>query len=135
MTPPKPTALKMLQGTARADRATPNEPRPRVGAQKPDTLSPKASAEWDRLAPMLERLGLLRETDALALEDLCETTVRWRMLRHKRDFRYAVASDRARDHMLRLMMQFGMTPSSATRVAASPPQELDPLQEWMRSAP
>jgi phage terminase small subunit len=79
---------------------------------------------------MLERLGLLRETDALALEDLCETTVRWRMLRRKRDFRAAVASDRAREHMLKLLMQFGMTPSAATRVTATVKGEADPLEAW-----
>lgn len=130
MNPPKPTALKMLQGTAQPSRMNPAEPKPVIGAQKPDRLSRAASEEWDRLAPMLTRLGLLRETDALAFEDLCETTVRWRMLRHKRDFRAAVASDRAREHMLKLLMQFGMTPSAATRVTATPASEADPLEAW-----
>lgn len=130
MNPPKPTALKVLQGTDRKDRANPNEPRPARGAQKPAGLSRAASAEWDLLAPMLERLGLLRETDALAFEDLCETTVRWRQLRHKQDFREAVASDRAREHMLKLLMQFGLTPSSATRVTATPVAEANPFEQW-----
>ena len=130
MNPPKPTALKVLQGTDRKDRANAAEPKPVRGAVKPSKLSVPAAAEWDRLAPMLERLGLLRETDALAFEDLCETTVRWRMLRHKRDFRAAVASDRAREHMLKLLMQFGMTPSAATRVTATPETEADPLEQW-----
>ena len=130
MNPPKPTALKMLQGTVRHDRANPAEPKPAPGAAKPATLSAKASVLWDEYAPMLTRLGLLRETDALALEDLCETTVRWRMLRHKRDFRAAVTSDRAREHMLKLLSQFGMTPSAATRVTAIPEAEADPLREW-----
>jgi phage terminase small subunit len=130
MNPPKPTALKVLQGTVQPSRANPSEPKPAVGAAKPPHLSRSAAAEWDRLAPMLERLGLLRETDAIAFEDLCETTVRWRMLRHKRDFRAAVASDRAREHMLKLLMQFGMTPSAATRVTATVPVEADPLEAW-----
>lgn len=130
MNPPKPTALKMLQGTLQPCRANPAEPKPAIGAIKPSRLSRSASVEWDRLAPMLERLGLLRETDALAFEDLCETTVRWRMLRHKHDFRAAVASDRAREHMLKLLMQFGMTPSAATRVSATPATEVDPLEAW-----
>jgi phage terminase small subunit len=130
MNPPKPTALKVLQGTDRRDRTNPAEPKPAKGAAKPAGLSRGASAEWDRLAPMLERLGLLRETDALAFEDLCETTVRWRQLRHKADFRAAVASDRAREHMLKLLMQFGMTPSAATRVTATPEAEADPFEQW-----
>lgn len=130
MNPPKPTALKVLQGTDRKDRANPGEPKPAPGAVKPPGLSRAASAEWERLAPMLERLGLLRETDALAFEDLCETTVRWRQLRHKRDFRAAVASDRAREHMLKLLMQFGLTPSAATRVTATPAVAEDPFEQW-----
>ena len=51
-------------------------------------------------------------------------------LRHKQDFRLAVASDRAREHMLKLLMQFGMTPSAATRVSATPEVEQDPFEKW-----
>jgi phage terminase small subunit len=130
MNPPKPTALKVLQGTDQPSRRNPAEPKPARGAEKPAHLSVAASELWDEYAPMLTRLGLLRETDALAFEDLCETTVRWRMLRHKRDFRAAVASDRAREHMLKLLGHFGMTPSSATRVTATPAAEVDPLEAW-----
>ena len=39
-------------------------------------------------------------------------------------------SDRAREHMLKLLMQFGMTPSSATRVTATVKGEGDPLEAW-----
>lgn len=130
MNPPKPTVLKVLQGTVQPCRSNPAEPKPEPGARKPAHLSTKAAILWDEYAPMLARLGLLRETDALALEDLCETTVRWRMLRHKRDFRAAVASDRAREHMLKVLGQFGMTPSAATRVSATAPVEADPLEAW-----
>jgi len=134
MNPPKPTALKMLQGTVQPSRMNPNEPKPAVGAEKPDTLSAKAAVLWDEYAPMLTRLGLLRETDALAFEDLCETTVRWRMLRHKRDFRAAVTSDRAREHMVKLLREFGMTPSAATRVTATTVETADPFTSWAEAA-
>ena len=59
----KPTALKKLQGTFRADRAPKNEAQPTGHAEPPDFLSAEARAEWDRLAPELERIGLLTVAD------------------------------------------------------------------------
>ena len=131
MNPPKPTALKMIQGTVQPSRMNPNEPKPRVGAVKPEGMHKAASDEWDRLAPMLERLGLLRETDALALELLCESYAAWRVNRRKADFRSGVAAARDREFLLKCLSQFGMSPSAATRVAATPSTEADPLEMWM----
>jgi len=93
-------------------------------------MFPIAAETWDRLAPMLERLGLLRETDAMALELLCETYGAWRRNRRRADFRSSVAAARDRDFLLKCLSQFGMTPSAATRVSTSPAGELDPLAQW-----
>ena len=130
MNPPKPTALKMLQGTVQPSRMNPREPKPMLGARKPTHLTKRAAEVWDEYAPMLTRLGLLRETDALAFEDLCDTVVRWRQNRARRDFRANVAAARDREHMLKLLGQFGMTPSAATRVTAAGPEAVDPLEQW-----
>ena len=61
---PKPTQLKVLQGTYRPDRArgeilpdTPQDILP------PEHLSEPAREKWLELAPMLERNGLLTECD------------------------------------------------------------------------
>ena len=59
----KPTALKKLQGTYRPDRAPKHEPQPNGTAEPPDFLSAEARAEWDRLAPKMERIGLLTVAD------------------------------------------------------------------------
>src|SRR5437899_2154383 len=69
--PRKPTALKVLAGNP-GHRALPkNEPRPALGAKAPGWMTIGARREWDALAPMLDRLGVLAETDAEALAELC----------------------------------------------------------------
>ena len=61
---PKPTPLKVLEGN-RGKRPLPeNEPKPRPKAPEcPPDLDTGARKAWRRLAPILERLGLLTELD------------------------------------------------------------------------
>lgn len=74
----KPTALKVLQGTDRADR-TKNEPKPKpIATPCPKWLPADAKRLWRDLAPPLERLGLLTETDGTAFGDLCLCLARLR---------------------------------------------------------
>ena len=61
--PRKPTALKRWQGTYRADRESENEPQPVGEVEPPESLTAAARAEWDRLAPALEAVGLLTVAD------------------------------------------------------------------------
>lgn len=68
---PTPTHLKLLQGNP-GKRRIPNEPKPKPIAPKCPTWIPKeGKALWKRLAPKLERLGLLRETDGEAFAAMC----------------------------------------------------------------
>ena len=70
---PKPTALKLLEGTYRKDRAPKNEPKPKVQAPScPSWLRPEAKAEWKRLAPELVGDGLLTKRDRMLLAALCD---------------------------------------------------------------
>ena len=60
---PKPTALRMLHGD-RPRRVNDAEPVPGAGEVKcPDWLPAPAQAMWDRLAPDLERRGVLTPWD------------------------------------------------------------------------
>ncbi len=71
--PPKPRALKKLQGTFRAQRdnkAAPAPPDKRI--VKPRWLSPLGTAAWRRWAPMLEEMGILTAADLDALAITCE---------------------------------------------------------------
>jgi P27 family predicted phage terminase small subunit len=71
--PPKPTALKLVEGN-RGKRAAPShEPEPALlnDLTPPAHLPAEAAAVWNELAPKLRRAQLLTELDTLALEWLC----------------------------------------------------------------
>lgn len=66
--PPKPTQLKVLQGTDRPDRANPAEPKPAGGVPDiPVWLPVKARRYWKQLAPILDDMKVLTSADGTAL--------------------------------------------------------------------
>src|SRR5262245_41506 len=76
---PVPTALKVLRGNPGRRPLNPAEPTPAPApVNPPDWLPQDARAEWDRLAPMLARNGLLTEMDIDALVAYCEAWCRWK---------------------------------------------------------
>lgn len=69
---PKPTRLKVLSGDTRPDRMNDREPQPKPSRGRcPSWLPKEGKRAWGRLAPMLDRLGLLTEADADALASYC----------------------------------------------------------------
>lgn len=71
---PKPTVLKVLQGNPGKRPLNKNEPRPSPRAPGcPTWLAPEAKAEWRRVVPVLDRLGMLSKVDRAALTAYCET--------------------------------------------------------------
>lgn len=69
---PKPTHLKLLEGEVNKKRINYDEPKPRPEAPKcPTWLSAEARREWRRLAPELERLGLLTKNDFAMFASYC----------------------------------------------------------------
>jgi P27 family predicted phage terminase small subunit len=78
--PRKPTALKLLQGTHRKDRAPKNEPKPPAGDRPPSPpsfLAGLALKEWKRLANRLHSVGLLTEVDRSKFAMYCQAYARW----------------------------------------------------------
>lgn len=150
--PPKPTALKLLHGTARNDRINPNEPKFAVlaDAKPPTWLKGRGRKAWADLAPMLIQIGVLTEADRPALLMLCDTYGEWMDLRdvvRREGHTYEVetktgtmimnrpevaqASDCWRRVNL-MLGQFGMTPASRTKVsAASNSEDVDPFEELL----
>jgi P27 family predicted phage terminase small subunit len=75
---PKPTALKRLSGTYRADRAPKGlvaEVEPAV-PPCPSFLGVEAQNEWNRLAPELCATGLLSQRDQVPFAALCLVVAR-----------------------------------------------------------
>src|SRR5438105_2313518 len=137
---PTPTAFKVLHGNPGKRPLPKNEPQPRQGdVSCPDHLDEEAKAEWQRVSPELERLGLLTVLDRAALAAYCECYSDWVRLReivrktgevlpnrggHPYPNPYAAALHRARKAMHAFASEFGLTPSSRTRIDVTPPKKI-----------
>lgn len=69
----KPNHLKLAAGNPGKRPLNDNEPKPRpVAPECPEWISEDAQAEWKRLAPELEHMGLLTVVDGIAFSILCQ---------------------------------------------------------------
>ncbi|MGP6090072.1 phage terminase small subunit P27 family [Antarctobacter jejuensis] len=153
---PKPSGLKLVTGTERADRANPDEPRPQSDCpEPPDHLKAEARAEWDRVCGQLCALGILSQIDRAALAAYCQAYGRWVQAESAVDqmaHRDAVThglmirtqggnaiqnplvgtANKAMADMMRYAAEFGMTPSARTRIRAEGDGDPDAsvLAEW-----
>jgi phage terminase small subunit len=129
----KPTALKVLSGTLRPSRVNVNEPQPPPGAKPPPWLPRGGPARkaWNRLAPELTAVGVLKSTDADALALVCMA-----MAEYQEAITDPVGwrrSDAAAKRLAVLLRDFGLTPATRGRVEAVQLPANDPLAEWMAS--
>ncbi|MEX0613907.1 MAG: phage terminase small subunit P27 family, partial [Pirellulales bacterium] len=136
---PKPTSLKIIEGTARRDRINENEPVPPEGdVSCPERVQGRARGFWDEHAPVLEAMGLLTVADVPMLAELCQTEAEYwnavddvaehglRLISYteagsvwRENPSVRIGSD-AGKRLKSLMVEFGMSPSSRTRVKAAP---------------
>jgi P27 family predicted phage terminase small subunit len=143
---PKPTALKLLEGNPGKRAINRAEPKPRVVLPKPpEHLSDEEKNKWNLTVRELHPLGLVTTIDKDALAMYCVIFMRWvkaeKMVRDKGEIiktaagniiqnPYLSIANRALEQLNKLGAEFGMTPSSRSRVkvdAADPEREL----EWM----
>ena len=69
---PKPTALKLISGNAGKRKINKAEPKPKREIPScPAHLSDAGKVAWSHLSVMLDRIGVLTEADAYALERAC----------------------------------------------------------------
>lgn len=138
--PRKPTSLKLVAGTDRADRRTTGEPEPQLlnDLTAPAHLAPRSVAVWDELAPMLRRIQVLTEADTVAFEMLCDAVADYRFARLTRGDQMVTHSHKGSQMLDQwlvaqqtwgkraetLMGRFGMDPVSRSRVMISPQGDL-----------
>jgi P27 family predicted phage terminase small subunit len=149
---PKPTALKLVTGNPGKRALNKKEPQSsRTIPACPEYLSSSAKVVWGRLTVLLDRLGVLTETDTLALERLCDCYADILECREliERDGRTyttttpqgeilikgnpAVNQLRAADAQFKsYLIEFGLTPAARTKVHAEPDGEEkeDPLSKY-----
>lgn len=66
---PKPTAVKKLEGNPGKRKLNTKEPVPAKGMPDcPEWLLPEAKKEWERLADLMNQMGVLTEVDMAASE-------------------------------------------------------------------
>lgn len=134
MNPRKPSALKVVQGTYRKDRANPNEPQVTPLSEIPEppafmALHGIARRAWRDLARRTIALGVLSEADLPALASLCRDFADWQEARRDgQAWRRADSAKRRYDAGLRA---FGLTPSDRGRVHAAPAATMDPMARWI----
>lgn len=113
---PAPTNLRVLKGDHHKSRYNLDEPRFEAADYSPPsrvTSRPNAKEMWEFLAPRLSEVGLLTEGDLHALETLC---LAWD--------RYTADPNASNGKFLQSMLcEFGLTPSSRSRITGLKPQK------------
>ena len=147
--PPRPTAMKILRGE-QPKRINYNEPQaPDADDAPPDHLDDVAQEKWAELLPVLKTMRVFSAADRDALAQYCCLYSRWmwakgQIMVQGEVFRMAngymqqnpymtVERDCMR-MMLNLAQEFGMTPSSRSRLVA-PAKPQDSLSEFLASKP
>ncbi len=149
---PKPTALRLLEGNAGKRPLNKKEPKPKRGVPtSPSYLSKRAKEAWVRIGGELEAMGVLTIADGTALEVLVLTYDEWRSAHDAIVDRggalsydcetetgtivraypeVAIRADAAK-RLRGMLTEFGLTPSSRSKVAASDQEAEDPLDGFM----
>ncbi len=133
-----PTALKVIKGTDQPCRT--NKSEPKAGTDKlrcPASLPPEAKKFWKKFVPELKAIGVVKNTDLPAIEALCLKYAEWQEYQEKVRTMgalvkspkngYPIASpyfgmaNKAFDQFSKMLTEFGMTPSSRTKVVVTDP--------------
>jgi P27 family predicted phage terminase small subunit len=145
MNPPTPTALKILRGNPGKRPINQFEPKPEdFKAEPPEHLDSEAIKEWGRLVPILQRMRILTEADEIALANLCvsySTLIQAQKQLAKAGLLYKTHTGHVQvsplltivhQSMIRvgkLLNEFGLTPSSRTRIQVDP-RKASAEDEW-----
>jgi len=134
---PKPTKLKELAGNPGKRPLNSSEPQPQVPDKTPYVprhLNDEGKKEWRRIVSLLMDLGLYTEIDRAALAMYCQAWGRWVEAENKLKEKGEVltseetggmyqnpwlsVANKAFEQVRKLEAEFGMTPSSRSRVTA-----------------
>ena len=151
---PKPTRVHKLEGgRKKTHRPMPkNEPQPKKSEKLP--LAPRylnkvAQKEWRRMVKELHPIGLLTNIDLTALGGYCACYADWieamqkiqekgSLVKAQSGFPmqspYLNIANKAMIEMRKWLVEFGMTPSSRSRVDAAPKKEKSELEKWQEES-
>lgn len=151
---PVPTQLKVVRGNPGKRPISEDEPvTPTLedDADIPPTLSPLAREHWHTVAAQLREAKLLGRVDAHALALYCEAFARYTdanahvakngpvFVSPRSGFPvqspYLAIANKAHDQMVKLLAEFGMTPSARSRVTKVDTEEDDPYSAFVKKTP
>jgi len=135
----------MVKGTNRKHRENKDEPTPAADNIKPpEDLTPLARIHWDIVCDQLTEAGIMTNIDVTALVLYCESYATWKdatdmiskhgaVVKGKDGYPvrspYFMIMQRSFDQMKAMLTEFGMTPSSRTRVSKAKSENKEP-DEW-----
>lgn len=147
--PPKPTALKLIEGNRGKRAANKNEPDPTYLAdlEPPAWLAPAAQEVWNEVAPKLAAAKLLTEVDVQMLAMGCVAIAqhRYAVTRTGADLvkvkhepgpdgepvgvgehlnPWMLVQSMTFKQAMAVFQQFGMSPAARTRIAINPQHDL-----------
>lgn len=145
----KPTAAKVRNGSAAKDPGRINKLEPAALSDEPtcpDHLDDVGRATWHRTCDVMRRMGYLSASYQDALDIYAETYSNYRQALEAvekygqvlvskdkngnllvRRNPFSVELHKYHDELMKILQEFGLTPSSKTRVSGDGPKELDPL--------
>jgi P27 family predicted phage terminase small subunit len=146
---PTPTQLRRLRGNPGRRPLPANEAEAPVSdkvPRPPARLKAEARQEWCRIAPLLHNAGLLTKLDTRALEGYCVNYGRW--VEAEEEIRrtgmvirspkgvpmlspFVRVAREAHQAWSKVILEFGMTPSSRSRVTVTKPEKKDPFQLFL----
>jgi P27 family predicted phage terminase small subunit len=147
---PLPTALKELRGNPGKRSLNRAEPQFERGVMRcPAGLDQRARTEWKRITRVLDAAGILTVADRAMLAVYCQAWSEWidaeahlandgRVLEDKKGRSYPspylkVAND-AYNRMRQAAIEFGLTPSSRSRLKSEPTNQEPTLAEMLFEA-
>lgn len=144
---PKPTAIKIIEGNPGKRPLNEFEPKPKKKAPRcPSWLENDAKKEWRRMAKQMEHLGTLTEIDMAAFAGYCQAYARWKeaeefitkhgaIVKTPSGYWQQVPQVSIAQTYLKIMNkfceQFGLTPSSRTRIITDSSEKEDDKMELL----
>ena len=137
---PKPTNIHVLEGGSKKTHRPLNdrEPKPPAAIPKcPKHLDKEARSEWNRMVKELEPVGLLTNLDKTVFAIYCESFSTWAQAAKKiqemgmvritkngftEQNPYFPIANKAKEQMMKALIELGMTPSSRSRIKVDTPK-------------
>lgn len=151
---PEPTSIKLLKGNPGRRPLNDREPEPkRARPRCPNWLSKDARAIWKTLVPQLRDMGVLTRIDGQALTRYCTLWARWKRaeqfiekhgdvypfkddrgnLKYLQQFPQVAIAHKLATHLTRLEQEFGMTPSSRSRIRIERDDRVDEFETFLQA--